>query len=41
MVKEVSATMKDFSITGMLVLAVVIAVAILIANWASKTLVKT
>lgn len=30
--------MKDVSITGMVVLAVVIAVAILIANWASKKL---
>lgn len=28
--------MKDISITGILVLAVTIAVAIIIANWASK-----
>lgn len=33
--------MKDVSLTAMLVLAVTIAVAILIANWASKTLIKT
>jgi len=32
--------MKDVSLTAMLVLAVTIAVAILIANWASRTLIK-
>lgn len=32
--------MKDVSLTAMLVLAVTIAAAILIANWASRTLIK-
>ena len=30
--------MKDFSMTGIVILAVAIAVAILLANWASKKL---
>ena len=33
--------MKDVSLVAMLVLAVTIAAAILIANWASRTLIKT